>query len=170
VLEFDLNLSKKRRKLEVNHYDFSDLREAFALVEERWEETNVHWSVLCYHLVWPDHVQFALPDIKACKPGDVSRVQKELTDSDDSSSTSSASSTSAGKPGVVTMRRDRRAANRVADHIKARFPDDEAQQRNFMLRMWLRSNGQQATIDKLIGALKLSKLLRLAAYVEKLVQ
>uniref|UniRef100_H2YJK0 Death domain-containing protein n=1 Tax=Ciona savignyi TaxID=51511 RepID=H2YJK0_CIOSA len=156
MVKLRIPLPAVREKTFILKSRMENLKEAVSLVDTRLQENKVHWSALCCHLTWPDHFLLTLPEM--------TNLERDLTDSDDSSSSSSTSSTSPGKPQVW------KTNGRMVAHVKSRFPGNDAKQRSFMLRTWLTQNGQHATIEKLLYALRASRNHDVASYVESCVR
>lgn len=127
------------------------MRRALDIVEKRLDANEIHWSKLCEQLPWPSEEQTAQPT-SADENG-----LDEATSGPDSPHSQSSS-------GAEKYDNDLEKIKEVV--ITAR-PQDEKQQTSFMLQLWLQRNGKEATLEKLINALKASSITSAAESIER---
>lgn len=139
----------------------SDLRDALTLIEQRLSSNGLHWSTLCENLSWPFHNKS-------------DELQGENQEDNDIRLSSSFSDGSEGSTGLTSdlQRHDNcisanNESTRIKRQVLSTFPNDERRQRSFMLKLWLDNNGSEASIEKLLAALRISNGHPLADSIER---
>lgn len=144
-------LPSLREKTFVIRTGMEEMRRALDIVEKRLDANEIHWSKLCEQLPWPsdDHTQQPTSSDK--------NGLAEATPGQDSPNSQSS---------IGTEKSDN-DLEKIKDVVITAIPQDEKQQTSFMLQLWIQKNGKEATVEKLIHALKASSITSVAESIER---
>lgn len=139
--------------------------QATAIISDRITSSCIPWSVLCYHLSWPNHFLVTLQNID--------KKTKRKPSSDGGSYSGSQESLVSDKAPEVLFFNDEKGnmsspVDEVVDYVKKNVKSSEKDRCLFMLKLWLYCSGRQASLEHLISALHLSRMEETALCVQRL--
>ena len=145
-------------------YLIVDLRDAIEIVSNRLEESSIHWSVLCCHLVWPNQFLVTLQTINK-------HTQQEKISSATPSPVFPNEKWDEKSPMLplnnAASDSEFASLDKVIDFVKFSAQGSEKEQCMFMLRLWLHHSKQHASLEQLVKALQASRMSDAAAKLSK---
>jgi len=143
----------------------SDLHDAIEIISERLKESDIHWSVLCCHLVWPNHFLITLQNI-------IKNTQQNKTSSDTQFPLLLQEKSDEQKHPLSSKHfhfgSEMASMDKVIDFVKFSVQGTEKEQCLFMLKLWLHHSDQQASLEQLVKALQASRMSDAATKLTKL--